>query len=121
MQISEVWIPIVMFVALAVILSFWLYFRFRSRREFQQTVRAAIDRGQELSPDMLDRLGQPRVSGNADLRRGIIAVTIGAGLGACAFVLGEESAVRPLIAAGALPFLIGVAYLALWRFGGDRT
>lgn len=123
MQDDEIWmilIPIVMFIAIAVVLSFWLYFRFRGRREFQETIRAAIDRGQELSPDMLDRLGRPGTSGNTDLRRGIVAVAIGVGLGASGLVLGEEHSVRPLIAAGALPLLIGAAYLALWRFGGDR-
>jgi hypothetical protein len=119
MEISEIWIPIVLFAAIAVVLSFWLYFRFRGRREFQQTVRIAIDKGQELSPDLLDRLGQPRESGNSDLRRGVIAIAIGAGLGAFGFVLGEN-AMRPMIAAGALPFLVGLAYLALWRFGGTR-
>ncbi|CAN5215627.1 hypothetical protein BH24PSE2_BH24PSE2_02700 [soil metagenome] len=120
MEISEMWVPVVMFISLAVVLSFWLYFRFRVRREFQETVRSAINKGQELSPDVLDRLGQPRASGNSDLRRGLIAIAIGAGLGAFGFVLGEEQAVRPLIAAGALPFLVGVAYLALWRFGDNR-
>ena len=120
MEISEIWIPIVMFIATGAVLSFWLYFRFRSRREVQQTVRTAIEKGQELSPDLLDRLGQPRASGNIDLRRGVIAIAIGLGLAVIGFAVGHEQAVRPLVAAGALPFLVGVAYLALWRFGGNR-
>ena len=50
--VSRVWLPVV--------LSFWLYFRYRAKVALQQTVQKAIERGQELSPDVLDRLGQRR-------------------------------------------------------------
>ncbi len=60
---------------------------------------------------MLARIGEPPRPENADLRRGVIA--IGLGLGLAAFG-------RPLIAIGSVPFLIGLAYLGLWRFGGNR-
>ena len=45
-------------------------------------------------------------------------MSIGIGLGFVIFglTLGEEDAVRPLMAIGAFPFLLGVAYLGLWKF-----
>ncbi|MDH3645906.1 MAG: DUF6249 domain-containing protein [Gammaproteobacteria bacterium] len=115
---DEFWIPIVMFVSIAAVLGLWLYFRFRTRSALQLTVRTAIEKGQDLSPELLDRLGQPKSSAYADLRRGVISIGLGAAFAIFAFVLDEQDAVRPLLAVSAFPFAVGVAYLALWMFGG---
>ena len=117
---NEMWIPIVMFISIAAVLSFWLYLRYRARQALQQTVQKAIERGQDLSPELLDRLGQPRRSEQADLRRGVIAIGLGVAFVAFGLILDERDAVRPLLATAAFPFLIGVAYLALWRFRGNK-
>jgi len=114
------WVPIVLFAAVATTISLWLYFRYRARYALQQTVQAAIEKGHELTPEMLDRLGQPRASGHTDLRRGVIATGIGAAIAIFAFVLNESDATRPLLAVSAFPFVLGVAYFALWRFAGNR-
>ena len=52
---TEEFIPIVMFIVVAII--FWLvsYFRFRSKSEMQQTIRLALEKGTELSPELIDR------------------------------------------------------------------
>jgi hypothetical protein len=50
------------------------------------------------------------------MRRGVIAISLGVGFAAFGLLLGEEDAVRPFLAIGAFPFLIGVAYLGLWKF-----
>ena len=121
MHVSEMWVPIVLFAAIAVVISFWLYFRYRSRHALQQTVQAAIEKGQDLSPELLDRLGQPNTSGDTDMRRGVIAIGIGIAFAVFAFVLDERDAVRPLLATAAFPFVIGVAYLALWRLAGSKS
>lgn len=110
------WVPIVMFISLALVAVLFFYFRFRTRREMQQTVRAALDKGAELSPELLQQLGEPQRPKNADMRRGIIGVFLGIAFGAFGVLLGEEDAVRPMLAIGAFPLLVGVAYLGLWKF-----
>lgn len=115
-----IWVPIVMFIAIAAVLSAWLYFRHRTRADLQRTVQAAIEKGQELSPELLDRLGQPRVSGEVDLRRGVISISIGIAFVIFAFVLNEEDAVGPLLGVAAFPSVLGIAYLALWGFAGNK-
>jgi hypothetical protein len=49
----EVFIPITLFIVIG--LSIWamLHFRFRTRQEFQQTVRSAMERGSDLTPALL--------------------------------------------------------------------
>ncbi len=113
--VLEMFIPIALFGALVLIVWIIYAFRYKSQRDVQATYRAAIERGQELTPELLERLGeaQPR---NRDLRRGVVLVGLGLGLAAFGLVLGEEDAVRPLVAVGAFPFLVGVAYLGLWTF-----
>lgn len=108
-------IPITMFAVIGIVLGLYYYFRYRTRAEMQQTVRAALERGQELSPELVDRLAEPRKSGVQDLRRGAIAISIGTGLALFGPVLGEQEAIRPLLATAMLPLAIGIAYLILWR------
>ncbi len=109
-------VPIAISLSIALVVIMYYYFRFRTRQEHQQTVRAVVDKGVELTPEVLDRLGEPKPRRNADLRRGIVGAGIGAGFAVFGLILGEDDAVRPLIAVGAFPFMIGLAYLGLWKF-----
>lgn len=117
----EFLVPIVLFLAIALTYCAKYYFAHRTRQEVQGTVRIALERGQPLTPEILDRLGQPGRPRGADLRRGIIAVMLGLGLGAFGLVIGEPAAVRPMLAVGLVPLLLGLAYLALWRIGGRES
>ena len=110
-------IPIVLFIVIGIALSLAFYYRYRTRKEVQESVRAAIDKGQELTPELLKSLGEAGDPKIADLRRGTISIAIGLAFVTFALVLGEEDARRPLTAISAFPFLLGLAYLGLWRFG----
>ena len=123
-QALGILIPILLIIAIAVVLCVYFYLRDRTSQSVQETVRAAIEQGQQLTPEILERLGQtPRRarserSANADLRRGVILITVGLGIAAYIAWSGEflqASATLPL-AIGSLPVLIGIAYLGLWRF-----
>lgn len=111
------WVPIVMFISIAVVIGLILYFKYKTKHEVQETVRAALEKGQELSPELLDKLGDALPSPKSDMRRGVMLITVAFAIGAFSFLLGEEDAEAPLLAISAFPFLIGVAYLALQKFG----
>ncbi|HZW58675.1 MAG TPA: DUF6249 domain-containing protein [Woeseiaceae bacterium] len=117
----EEYIPIVMFVVIGGVLGLFYYFRYRTRAEMQNTVRVALERGQELSPELIDRLGEPRKSPFQDLRRGIIAISLAIGLGLFGYVVDEPDAVRPFLAIAAFPLFVGLAYLLLWRLDRSRA
>lgn len=118
---NELWVPIVMFICLAVVFGLHFLFRFRARAEMQATVRAALDKGHELTPELIERLGQPKSPPHGDLRRAVIWIAAGIGLVAFGFILGEEDAERPLAAMAAFPIAIGIAYLIISRFGEDAS
>lgn len=115
-------IPIVMFacIALVLIVAFWL--RQKSRSEVQQTIRMALDKGTELSPDLIDRLGHPAPSRYKDLRLGAVWMSLAIGLVLCGFAVPDPSgyALRGCLAGAAFPFAIGAAYLLLYQFTGKE-
>ncbi len=114
----ELWIPIVLFLVTgAVFVAFYL-FRYKTSHDLQTTVRAAIEQGQQLTPEVLERLGRPRPGPHQDLRRGVVLVALGLAVAVLGLALNDDDAIRPMLAIGAFPAIIGVAYLGLWRFAG---
>ena len=115
---AEELIPIVMFISLAVVLIFLFWFRWRARDGMQQTIRMALDKGHELTPEIIDRLGHPKAGKYKDLRLGVIWLAIAVGLALIAVAIPDDGgdAMRGTLAGAALPFAIGMGYLVLHRF-----
>lgn len=110
-------IPITMFLGMTVIFVALFWFRYKSRVEMQQTFRAALDKGQELTPEIIDRLGHPKASKDRDLRYGIIWMALAVALIAFGFGIPDEDDVARIFAGiAAFPFALGVAYLILHKF-----
>ena len=112
-------IPIVMFLVVGFVFFLVLYFRHRNRAEMQQTIRLALERGTELSPELINRLGEPEPSKNKDLRLGLIWLALALGLVLCGIVVPDPTgdALRGCLAGAAFPFAIGLAYMIMWRYG----
>jgi Flp pilus assembly protein TadB len=119
---NEEWIPIVMFAAIALIFFLVLYFKHRGSAEMQQTIRLALERGTELTPEIINRLGAPaEPSRNKDLRAGLIWMGLALGLALCGLAVATFSieALYGCLAGAAFPFAIGLAYLVMWRYGAS--
>ncbi len=114
---SEELIPISMFLGLTIVFCVLFWFRYRTRSEMQQTFRAALDKGQELTPEVIDRLGHPKVSKDKDMRMSVIWLAIGVGIFAFGFGIPDEDDVWRIFAGiAAFPFAIGIAYMILHKF-----
>lgn len=114
----EVVIPTTMFVGLTIVLCLFFWFRYRMRSEMQATIRTAIDKGQELSPEIIDRLGQPQVSRDRDIRVALIWIAIAVSLVIFGAMIPEDTdeAQRVMAGLAAFPGCLGIAYLIMWRF-----
>ena len=111
---DETMIPIVMFISLAVVFCALFWFRFKTKEGMQQTFRAAMDKGQELTPEIIDRLGHPKPAKDKDLRLGVIWIAVAIGLTAFGFGIPDEDEVaRIFMGIAAFPLVIGIAYLIL--------
>ena len=113
--VVAIFIPITIVVSIAVVVLVFLLLRYRARLDYQQTVRLAVEKGQQLTPEFLERLGERAVNQapdpRRDLRVGVIAIAIGVGIGSFGWIIGEPDAIRPLMGVGTLPFLVGLAML----------
>jgi len=122
-DVVEIFIPIVMFIGLTVVLSLFIWFRYRIRNDAQSTIRTAIEKGQELTPEIIDRLGHPRPHEDRDLRVSLIffALAIALTLFGVALPVDAEHAQRVFMGVAAFPFSLGVAFLIMWRFTERRS
>lgn len=110
--------PIILVAMFFFLVAMFFWLRFKNRADMQNTIRAALDKGQELSPELIDRLGHPKDRKNKDLRLGVIWFAIAVGLVLIGIASPEEEVLRGTLAGASFPFVIGVAYMILHRFTG---
>lgn len=112
--------PIVLLLALAVVGVFYLHYRHRTRAQVQETIRSAISQGAQLTPELVQVLGEPAVAKNSDLRRGIILLFFGIALFFCGIIAAmfgnDDGGAAFFMVISTFPLLVGVAYLLLWKF-----
>ncbi len=119
-QLVGLLVPVTLFIALATVFGLYYYFRYKTRKDLQATVQTVVEKGQELTPELLERLGQPAKPAKSDLRRGVTLMATGLAIGVFGLTIGEPDAVRPLLAFGLFPFILGLAFMGLWYFGGKE-
>jgi hypothetical protein len=110
----------IIIIAIAAIALTALALRYRTRVQYQMTVRAAIEKGQALTPEFLAGLTErppPRTRNTVrDLRFGVVAIALGLGIASFGWIIGDDEVQRVMMGIGNVPFLIGIALVVLWRF-----
>jgi hypothetical protein len=116
-------VPSVLFAGTTLVFALFFWFRYRMRHDMHQTIRTAIEKGQELSPEIIDRMGEPKPSRNRDIRLALIWVAAAAGIAGFGVAMGGiEPEVRQVMSGiAAFPFCIGIAYGIMWRFAGRES
>jgi hypothetical protein len=111
------WVPIAMFIAITIVICAVAWLRYKTKEGMQQTFRAALDKGQELTPEIIDRLGHPKAPKDKDLRLGVVWIAVAIGLTAFGFGIPDEDDVASIfMGIAAFPLLLGIAYLILYKF-----
>ena len=113
-------IPLAAVLGTAAVICILFWFKHRNRSEVQQTIRAALDKGHELSPAVIDRLGHPKESNDKDLRLGIIWLAVAVGLVMFGYGIPDDEATEVMRGIASFPFAMGIAYLILHKFS-DRN
>ncbi len=109
------------FVMIAAIVIVPRWFRVREREALQATLRAAIEKGQPLPPEVIDAISRdarPVPSAGRDLRTGIILLCIAAAFAAMGaagsyYSDGEFDGAGWMIGIAAFPGFIGLAFLII--------
>ncbi len=94
----------------------WMFFRFKRDRDIQNTLRTALEKGHEVPAELLEQISDPKAppKKDQDLRRGVVLVAVGLGIGAFGYLVGEDDAFGPLAGIGSIPLLIGLGLTLLW-------
>ena len=114
-NIIALFIPIVTVSVIGLVAWAFFSYRYKTRLRVQETIQAALERGAELTPELIDRMAGPKPGPDRDLRRALILIAIGIGSALFGFLIDDEDALRAMAAVGALPFMVGLAYLVMWR------
>jgi hypothetical protein len=113
---SDLWIPITGVICLTIMVIANIVSSNKNKKEVQLTIRQLLDQGQNLTPEILEKLGTFKSQKIIDLRRGLTLVSIGL---ACIFAGGIVTEIRTGLAIGIFPLLLGLAFFICWKLNQD--
>lgn len=121
----EILVPLALFAMIAAIVLVPSWLKSRERTEMQATLRAAIDRGQEVPQEIIDAMTKnvkTAPTALSDIRVGIIWIAIGLGICVFGYLVSYEAdeAFHPMIGIGSIPMIIGLAYVVLSFFNPNK-
>ena len=108
-------IPVTLFISLAVVIILFLMWNHKTRVAVLDTVQKSIKAGQELTPEMLVKLGGSFAPRIRDLRRGIVILFFGIAGFASSFFIDVENAVTAFRAISLFPIMVGAGFLLVWE------
>ena len=118
---DDILVPIFLFAAIVAIIWLFSHYNYKKRLTAHDTLRLAVEKGQEVSPELVERMSYLNDPVKSDLRRGVLLIAFGIAF----MVLGaiiphdEPEAVRGILGVSSFPVILGLAYLGLWRFSHD--
>jgi hypothetical protein len=104
------------------------YFKSQERQKLADTLRAAIEKGQPLPPEVIEAIssdaktpGMPP-SPTRDLRTGLIWMGVAVGFAALGLAVSfeEPDALYPMLGCAAFPGFIGLAFIVMSFIARDR-
>lgn len=115
---EEILVPLGMFAMITAIVIVPRYLKSIERQRLQDTLRASIEKGAELPPEVIQALtsdAKPAPSPYRDLRSGIIWLGLAVGVAALGAGVSfeEPDALYPMLGLAAFPGFIGLALIAL--------
>jgi hypothetical protein len=113
---NDLWIPITLAICLTIILLAYFYFNSRNRIEVQKTIRDAISKGGELTPEHIAEISNIKPSKMTDLRRGIILLALGVAILLAGVLLGFT---ENMAAIAMFPIMLGCGFLTTWKLNSN--
>jgi hypothetical protein len=116
---ADTMIPITMFIVLGFAVLGYFYWNHQNRVTIMKTVEKAMDKGAELTPELLIQLGaagDPRIR---DMRRGIVFLSLGVAGGLCSLFFADPEIVNGIRAGTVFPLMLGIGFLIVWKLNKD--
>ena len=120
-------VPVALFAMVAAIVLVPAWFKTRERQDLQETVRHALDKGQELPAELVETIARstrkPPATAHTDLRTGVIWLAFAAGIATFGVVVGYRGgeALHPLLGLASIPGFLGLAFIVLSFFNKTKA
>ncbi len=113
---EDILVPFFVFASLAIILVAAFHFSYKKRQAVHDTIRASIEKTGAVDGHLVESILRDNIGPNADLRKGIILISVGVAFVILGYVVGEPDAIGPMMGVASFPGLIGLAYVAFHFF-----
>jgi ABC-type Na+ efflux pump permease subunit len=120
----EIVVPVVLFGSVVGVVWLIMFYGQKRRAEAFQTLRLAIEKGQEITPEAMAAMARMSPP-NRDMRLGIIFISIALAFASMGLIIGTgegsdmHEAIRPLLGIAVFPLFLGLAFLGLHFFAND--
>jgi hypothetical protein len=116
-DLTGIIVPGIVFGAIVAMVWIAFYFQHRNRKLTHDSVLAAIERSGAADPQLIAAITRQPRDPKADLRLGVILVSVALACVILAFAIGQGIPNYPVLGVAAFPGLIGVAFIVLHRLG----
>jgi hypothetical protein len=114
-QVEDILVPIGFFGGTVAIVALVVMLRLKRNKMLHETMRAMIDKGQPIPPELLQP-HEPKRRPRSDLRRGLVLAGIGVGLTVWLALDGGNK-----WALGLIPLLMGLGFLVTWKVEQNKN
>ena len=114
---SELWIPIIGLICFTIMVIINVLSSNKNKTEVQITIRQLLDKGESITPELLEKLGTFKSQKFIDLRRGLALVSIGLACICAGFIASE---IRIGLAIGLFPLFLGGAFFICWKMNQNE-
>lgn len=112
---NQLWVPIILFLSIASIVIGGMFFASKNKQAKQATLQSAIQRGDALTPELIEAIGTEPSTPATDYRRGILLLSVSIGIAIFGQLVDPDEV--DLLGIAAIPAMLGVGYLFVWKFG----
>ena len=113
-------VPVAFFATAPLIVWAIVAYRYKTKKSVLSLLEIMSQKGETITPSTIHALGIRPRSPDADLRTGVILITLALAFLMLGVIIGEEEALRGLGGIAMFPLLIGIAYIGLWVFIGRK-
>lgn len=110
---SELWIPIIGIICIALVIIASLYLGTREKTQLHKTLQQHLDNGGELTPMLLQQMGANVSQAKRDRRKGALLTSIGLSCFAGGYISGFTTVG---VVFGVFPLFVGFAFCCLSLF-----
>lgn len=105
----------VIILTLTVIILLHMSNRYKLKVKTHELLEKSIDKGIDVTPELIEKLHHDRSPRFKDFRRGIIMAAIGAAVFCFSLVIPEDDTAKVFRGLSLLPIFVGAGFLLVWK------